>query len=217
MRAFLYDLLGWLRGMPAGAAANLEAISAHADGIMGHDAKHLHERYSPDGVHIDLLHYPPANGRDFHYIITSGMSDLPMLGVAKDSRVELTIALAPEWDISPSGFTNPSTWEPVRLLKTLARYPHTNRVSFAKGDSVPLGEQALLSPMNAVLLMPPVLVPELATPIITQGLEISFLAVYLLHQEELELKLRRFEALLDCFVEHEVAELYDLSRASVHS
>lgn len=145
------------------------------------------------------------------------MSDQPMQGLPKDSRVELTIALAPEWDISPSGFANPSTWEPVRLLKTLARYPHTNRVSFAKGDSVPLGEQPLLSPMNAVLLMPPVLVPELATPLITQGLTISFLAVYLLHQDELELKLTQFEALLHRFAEREVTELYDLSRASVHS
>lgn len=203
--------------MPKTAAANLKAITAHVDGILGQSAQHLHERYSPDNVHIDLLHYPPITSRDFHYLVTSGMSDLPMTASRNADRLELAIALPPEWDMSPLGLQNRATWEPIKLLKILARYPHANRTFFEKGHTIPLGDEKLLSPMNAALLMPPVLIPELVPPLETANVRIRFLAVYLIHRDELDLKLSRFDELLSKFAEAEVTELYDLSRPSVLS
>ncbi len=203
--------------MPKTAAANLKDITAHVDGILGQSAQHLHERYSPDNVHIDLLHYSPNTIRDFHYLVTSGMSDLPMPGARDVDRLELTIALPREWDITPGGLQNPSTWEPIKLLKILARYPHANRTFFEKGHTIPLGDEQLLSPMKVVLLMPPVLIPELASPLETENIRIRFLAVYLIHRDELDLKFSRFDELLAKFAEAEITELYDLSRPSVLS
>jgi hypothetical protein len=203
--------------MPDMAASNLEAICAHVDRVFGQSARHLHERYSPDNVHIDLLHYPPNTQRDFHYLVTSGVSDLAMSGVAQEERLELTMALPAEWDISPTGFQNPSVWEPVKLLKILARYPHTYRTSFAKGHTIPLGEERLLSPMAAALLMPSILVPELTAPLESNGVRIHFLAVYLIHEDELELKLSRVDDLIGRFANIGLTELYDLTRPSVLS
>ena len=203
--------------MPDTAGSNLREICAHVDGVFGQSAQHLHERYSPDHVHIDLLHYPPNNQREFHYLVTSGVSDLAMSGAAPEERLELTIALPAEWDISPKGFQNPLVWEPVKLLKILARYPHGYRTFFAKGHTIPLGEETLLSPMKAALLMPPILVPNLTAPLERNGLRIHFLAVYLIHQDELEQKLSRVDELLARFADVGLTELYDLSRPSVLS
>lgn len=219
MKSALFSVLGWLRGMPDTAGANLEAISRHVDRVLGQSAQHLHERYSPD-IHVDLLHYSPTKVRDFHYVVTSGMSDRAMTNggdAIDDARLELMIALPAEWDVSPQGFKDPATWAPIKLLKSLARYPHANRTFFTKGHSIPLGDDPLISPMKAALLMPPVLVPELGVPLESRGVKIRFLAVYLIHQNELDLKLRRFDELLATFAEREVTELYDLSRPSVLS
>ena len=92
-------------------------------------------------------------------------------------RLELTLALPREWDISPKGLQNPSIWEPIKLLKILARYPHANRTYFEKGHTIPLGDEQLLSPMNAALLMPPVLIPESGRPPRDESVRIQFLAV----------------------------------------
>jgi hypothetical protein len=112
---------------------------------------------------------------------------------------------------------NPSTWEPIKLLKILARYPHASRTFFEKGHTIPLGDEQLLSPLNAALLMPPVLIPDLVPPLETDNVSIRFLAVYLIHRNELDLKFSRFDELLDKFAEANVTELYDLSRPSVLS
>ena len=147
----VWSLMGWLRGMPQGAASNLDAITRFADGIIGQPAQHLHEKYAPD-VHIDLLHYIPTARRDFHYFVTSGMSDHPMpVGGGNAALLELVMALPAHWNVSLDGFRDPATWQPIKLLKMLARYPHANHTFFAKTHTVPLGDEPLLSPMKAVL------------------------------------------------------------------
>jgi hypothetical protein len=211
--------LAALRGMPEGAASHLDAIARHADAILGPSKQHLHERYSPD-LHIDLIHYAPTADRDFHYLLTSGMSDHPMTddGITiSDPLMELMIALPAHWDISAEGFKDPKTFQPVKLLKQLARYPYTNRTYFEKYRTVTIGDQPLLSPMHAVMLMPPVLVPEFREPLeLPNGTHIQFIGVYLLHEDELNLKLEgQLDKLLERFGETELTEIYDITRPSV--
>jgi Suppressor of fused protein (SUFU) len=215
----LLSLMGRLRGLPEAAASNLAAITTHADRIIGAPARHLHERYSP-AVHIDLLHYAPNPDWNFHYIVTSGMSDREMTSDMADGelpRLELVLALPAHWDVSPDGFGQPAAWQPVKLLKVLARYPHVNRTYLAKAHTIGIGDEPMLWPMKAVLLMPPVLIPEFRAPLdLGQGKVIHFLAPYLIHQDELEMKLDgRLDQLLDKFGERQVTELYDLQRPSV--
>ncbi len=215
MKAFLLRALGFLQGMPKDAASHLHVISERADQILGPSTQHLHERYSPD-IHIDLLHYAPSGQRDFHYLLTSGVSDRPAMedGQAVDApRIELAMALPAHWDVSAQGFEDPATWEPLRLLKAIARYGAENGTFLAKYHSIPLGNAPLLSPFAAVLLMPPVLLPELREPIPSREGDIHVLAVYLMHPSELEAKQNgQMDLLFEKFGEHAVSELFDLSR-----
>jgi len=218
-RKFAIRALAALRGAPKGAANHLDAIARHADAVLGPSKQHLHERYSPD-PHIDLIHYAPTAHRDFHYLLTSGMSGHPMTndGIAiSDPLMELTLALPAHWDISAEGFKDPKTFQPVKLLKQLARYPFTNKTYFEKYRTVTIGDRPLLSPMQAVMLMPPVLVPEFREPLnLPNGTHIQFMALYLIHQDELDLKLEgQLEKLFERFGETEMTELYDLARPSV--
>ena len=218
-RKIAISALAALRGMPEGAASHLDFIVRHADAVLGPSKQHLHERYSPD-LHIDLIHYAPTADRDFDYLLTSGMSDHPMTndGIAiSDPLMELMLALPAHWDISAEGFKDPKTFQPVKLLKQLARYPYANKTYFEKYHTVTIGDQHLLSPMQAVMLMPPVLVPEFREPLgLPNGAHIQFMAVYLLHQAELNLKLEgQLDKLFERFGETELTEIYDLTRPSV--
>ena len=158
---------GGLVGSPPNSASNLGKISSHLDDIFGDAGTHLHEIYSPD-IHVDLIHYMPSVKRDFHYIVTSGMSDRPLTNAGDpvdEPYIELALALPASWNVSPAGFKNPATWQPVKMLKMLARYPHNNGTFFADGHSIPAGTEPLVAPMVAILLMPPTLPPELREPL----------------------------------------------------
>jgi hypothetical protein len=65
--------------------------------------------------------------------------------------------------------------------------------------------------MAAALLMPSILVPELTVPLESNGLRIHFLAVYLIHDDELELKLSRPDDLIARFADFGLTELYAIS------
>ena len=81
-------------------------------------------------------------------------------------------------------------WQPVTLLMQLARYPVGYDTFLAKTHTVSQGDVAELAPVMAVLLMPPVLVPELRNPLSpSDGKEIDLVALYLLHQDELDVKI----------------------------
>ncbi|MBY0507288.1 MAG: suppressor of fused domain protein [Bryobacteraceae bacterium] len=64
--------------------------------------------------------------------------------------------------------------------------------------------------------MPPVLVPEFREPLLLPaGERIQFMAIYLLHEDELELKLSGdLDQLFERFGETEVSERFNLSRPS---
>lgn len=208
-----------ISGMPSDAAGNLEAISLRAESALGKVTQVLHEIHSPD-LHVDVLHFAPCTGRDFHYLITSGMSDRAMTdnGVAIDEPFwELTIALPSHWQVNASASKDPALWEPIRLLKELAHYPNWRRTYFAKYHTVGVEDRPLMRPMAAVLFMPPVLVQELRDPVpMGRDREVQFMSLYLLHLDELELKSAgNLDLLFDRFAEREFSELYNLSRPSV--
>ncbi|HKA02503.1 MAG TPA: suppressor of fused domain protein [Candidatus Solibacter sp.] len=218
LKRFLLRALGAVVGLPKGAASHLPAISNHVDSILGEPKQHLHENYSPD-IHVDLMHYAATADRGFQYLVTSGMSDRPMTDggdPVEEPHMELVLALPSDWDISAEGFKNPAVFQPVKLMKQLARYPHANRTYFAKGHTVQIGDEPLLQPMEAVMLMPPLLVPELSEPLVlANGERIRFMGLYLLHEDELKLKLEDVEQLVGFLAEHGIREMYDLKRASV--
>src|SRR5258708_35762983 len=56
---------------------NLERITAHVERHVGPVAQVIHEVDS-QFVHVDILHVPPSNERNYHVLVSSGLTDRPM-------------------------------------------------------------------------------------------------------------------------------------------
>lgn len=201
----------------------LEEISNHIETHLGPIESVFHEIVS-DLVHIDVHWVPPHDGNPFHRLVTSGMSDLPMQVPAEldaPEHLELMVTLPPDWRIEQEAFQDEAWYWPVRLLKTLARFPHKYRTWLGWGHSMPNGDPSEPYAPNTnlcgALLLPAVSAPEeFATLNIDAEKEIHFLAVVPLYREEMELKLRKgSDALLEKFGAHDVSDVIDPSRRNV--
>src|SRR5271168_4489510 len=87
---------------------HLEPITAHVERHVGPVARVIHETAS-QFVHVDILHVPPSAKRDFHVLVTSGLSDRPMNAPqgSEDCRyAELYVCLPASWPLALPNFSN---------------------------------------------------------------------------------------------------------------
>jgi hypothetical protein len=87
--------------IPVGDPASIEAIKRHIEAHLGKIDSVFHELVS-DLVHLDVHLIKPAAGRDFHTLVTSGMSDRPMSvpeGAEEYRYSELLIGLPQDWPV----------------------------------------------------------------------------------------------------------------------
>lgn len=201
----------------------LEEISAHIQAHLGPIESVFHEIVS-DLVHIDVHWVPPNEANPFHRLVTSGMSDLPMqVPTELDGlkHLELMVTLPPDWRVEQEAFQDEAWYWPVRLLKTLARFPHKYRTWLGWGHSMPNGDPAEPYAANTglcgAILLPAVTAPEeFAALDIDSEKRIHFLAVVPLYREEMELKLRKgSDALLEKFGAHDISDAIDPARKNV--
>ena len=220
-------------GAPLGDPAFLFGDPALIDDVTRHLEAHLgpveivyHELVS-QYAHIDVHHFPPRGGRDFHVLATSGMSERPMRvpdELTADWRfAELLVNLPADWQISEQAFKDDQFYWPVRLLKTLARLPHVYSTWLGYAHSIPNGEPAepyaSTTRLCAAMIVPPL---SLGEPIHrlerASGQVIRFWNVLPLHSDELAFKLRKgADALFDRLDAASVADIIDPSRPSVMS
>ncbi len=215
------------RGLePAGGGCSetIDAVDRHLTEHVGPVETVFHEIVS-DLVHIDIHVVPADEGRPFHALMTSGMSDRPMhvpaeVAASVPPYAELMILLPPDWPLDQASWQDERFYWPVRHLKVLARLPHEYDTWLGVWHSVPNGDPpqpfAGGTAFCASMLAPPmVLPPEFRTIHTEDGREISVLAVIPLLPDELKIKLERgVDALLDGFDAHGVNELFDPARRS---
>lgn len=201
----------------------IEQISAHIEKYVGEVDSVLHEIIS-DTVHIDIHHVPPTEEKPFHFLITSGMSDLPMKvnGDPDDlAYAELMVVLPSWWEISSESFADEGWYWPFRQLKFLARFPHKYDSWFGYGHTIPNGDPAEPfaenTKLDGVILLNPCHVPdEFLTLTIDEHKTIEFLAVVPLYPEEMNFKLRNgVDALLDKLIDNRVSDLIVIDRKNV--
>jgi predicted Zn finger-like uncharacterized protein len=206
-----------------GCEEEIEQISAHLEKHLGKVEMVFHEIVS-DLVHLDVHWIAPTLERDFHTFVTSGMSDRPMSvpeGADELRYAELLISLPSDWPISMEAFEDERNYWPIRWLKQLARLPHEYETWLGVGHTVPNGDPPEpFSPDTKLccwLLMPPLLVPEEFSPLVTsEEKTVHFYAIVPLYNEEVNFKLKRgLEALIDPLSRAEVSELLDLGRKNV--
>jgi len=215
------------RGLePAGGDPELvEAISDHLDRYFGvhDDAIVLHEMVS-DLVHVDVHIVPPEGERSWTTLVTSGMAERPMTvpeGLEDHRHAELVLALPADWPLDQASYVDEANYWPVRLLKQLARLPHEFETYLGYGHTIPNGDPpepyAETTSLCCACILPPLLTPEgferLETP---DGRTIHFYALIPLHEDEMNLKLKKgADALMDRFDAAGVTELLDPRRPSV--
>jgi hypothetical protein len=201
----------------------IEEISAHIEKYVGKIDTVLHELIS-DTVHIDIHHVLPTKEKPLHFLITSGMSDLPMT-VSRDPAVlkyaELMVVLPQSWQISSESFNEERWYWPVRQLKFLARFPHKYNSWFGFGHTIPNGNPAEPFAENTqldgvILLAPAQVSSDFLTLKIDENKTIEFLVIVPLYREEMDFKLRKgTDALLDKLIESGINDIISIDRENV--
>lgn len=199
----------------------LEQITNHIAKYVGEPEWVMHELVSPT-VHIDVHVVAPTKSRNFQTLITSGMSDKPMMKapVEEFRFAELVMALPPNWKLDDASIYDEKYYWPVRLLKQFARFPHEFNTwiwgahTISNGDPpVPFAEDTR---MNGVLLSSPILFEdEFRLLEISANKKVHFLSLIPLYPEEMKCKLEHgTEALYQLFDQNGISELLDPQRPS---
>ena len=200
-------------------------IVAHIEHHVGPVASVLSE-YQSQYVHLDIACVPPSPDRDFHTLVTCGMSDRAMTvpeGMERAALAELYLCLPPDWPISNEAFRDEKAYWPVRLLRSLARMPHETEsyvsVTHTISHGAPPEPYAENTALCAAFLNGPILLPKDFRSLELEedaGARINFYSVIPLHAGELEFKVREgSQELMGCFEQAgDVSELLDPGRKS---
>jgi hypothetical protein len=188
-------------------------------GPVGHVHFELVSRY----VHVDVLHVPPNPARDFHTLVTVGMSARPMhppREAAGCRYAELVLMLPPDWPVGEAMYESEACGWPFAALIELARLPHENREWMWSGHSVSDAEPNPLdasTELCAWLLVCPGSLPSGFHRLeIPGGDPIWFFGLMPLYREELELNFDVGpDALHALFAVHGVTPVLDLQRPNV--
>ncbi len=209
--------------LATGDEETIDAISDHIERHIGPAPMVFHELVS-DLVHIDVHHVPPDADRDFHTLITSGMSDRPMTvpeGAEAYRFAELVLCLPEEWPVTMEAFKDDRNYWPVRLLKELARLPHEYDTWLGVGHTVPNGGDQPTAYAKNTRLTCALIVPavpfgrdfrELEMP---DGRIINFYVVWPLLPEEVAFKMKHgYDKLVNRMLDAGVTDIIDVDRRS---
>jgi hypothetical protein len=199
----------------------IEAVDAHIAQHIAPVDTVFHEIISPD-LHIDVHHVRPDRDRRFHTLITSGMSERPMSTgeeAAEFRFAELAILLEPTWPIEHSKFSDENVYWPIRLLKTVARFPFEVGTWVGMGHSIaaanPPEPMAPATELSSAILLPPLSLGEgfMRMPR-GDGAVTYFWTIVPLYTEELALKLEKgTDALMDALDAAGVDDIVRQTRA----
>lgn len=218
----------------SGDLDTIKAVEAHIERYLGRASGVLHEIVS-DKVHIDVHVVSPSEEFPFYTLVTSGMSDRPMLTPEGASLAdappyaELCILLPPDWPLPGPGdgrsttelFADEAVYWPVRWLKTLARLPHEYHTWLGFGHTVPNGEEAAPfadnTRLGCLLLVTAISLPEEFQQLrVGPTKTIQFYTLCPLYPEEMVLKMNEGAgALFELFEAADLSDVVDLHRPNV--
>lgn len=195
----------------------MAAIESHVQSHVGGDYSVLHEIVS-EGVHVDVLLFPPTSTRRSVVLCTMGASAMEMTvpdGWEYPRRIELMAVLPADWPIHKldsmtdaaggvaEGDAATERWYwPIRLLKQLAHLPSMYETMLWWGHTVPNGDPPEPFADNTRLCCASLVCPEafgesMATTVIggvpllkKTRKEVVFFAIAPLFPEEVDRKLK---------------------------
>jgi hypothetical protein len=178
--------------------------------------------------YIDLLHIDPTESRPFHYLVTSGMSDLAMKVPAEEGFeeyrfIELVLALPASWPMEPAALAKPEHFWPIGWLRRLARFPHDTGQWLGWGHTIPVLDPPRPFVKGSCLTTFLIARPRLVDPLfwtLSLGPEktgaertIHFFGLFTISESELQFKLDQgTDLLLEHLHQAGACELLDLYR-----
>jgi hypothetical protein len=199
-------------------------VSAHVERTIGPIHVVWHETAS-EHVHVDVHHVLPTSAHPFHVLITSGMSERPMIAPPQIGehlrRAELLLLLPPDWPLDEEAVRGERYSWPMRWLRTLAAYPHQSRTWLGYGHTVPNGDPArpfaVGTKLAGMLLLQPLSLGEEVRRLErASGDVVNFFLLFPLYAEELDLKVAKgLDTLLERFAAARVTDIIDAHRPNV--
>lgn len=201
----------------------MQRIEKHIVTHVGIHEEVYHEIIS-ETIHVDIYPVMAGEGRNYHTLVTSGMSTLPMNTPQEYGELkyaELAAILPEDWPMNDEAFKDERYYWPVRALKFLARFPHEYRTWLAYGHTIPNGNPpkpyANNTKLNSILILPSITLPrEFQHLTISPAKKINFYTIVPLYEEEVKYKLKYgVEKLLELFDDKEVTDMIRIDRPNV--
>jgi len=207
-----------------GVCRSFYEIAAHVERWVG-PIEHVHHDLASEHVHIDVFHVPPNPKREFHTLVTAGMSARPMKPPAEAAEcrlVELVLTLPRDWSAGPAMYGSAAHAWPLEGMIDLARLPHASGEWIWGGHSVADADPRPFHSSTALcawLVACPMGLPaEFHFLRLPDGERIAFFALLPLYREELALKLHAgVDALLDRFRARRLSDVIDPKRPNLAS
>jgi hypothetical protein len=201
------------------ADTSVAQIHAHIERHIGKIGRVFSDTEADD-LRIDIYHVAPVESRNYHTLVTAGMSRRAMQVPAEmdaPQHLELMMTLPVSWKVGNEA----QRWHwPILQLQYLARYPHDYRTWLGWGHAIPNGEPPRPFADNTQLcgatLVPSLLVPRAFYELVTSDRQIAFFSVVPLYREELELREREgMETLFTQLLEHDINDVVNPRRRNV--
>ncbi|MBP1177715.1 hypothetical protein JOE49_004967 [Paenibacillus sp. PvR133] len=174
-----------------------------------------------ESLNINLIIFRANEQRDYHTIITSGMSLLPAQ-VSEDNKdweyTELIMYLPTSWPVAKEDIKDFKDYWPFGWLRKLGKFPNERSTWFCYGDTIPNGDPpepiANNNDFTCMLLLPPIREDEgFSSLMLSEDKTIQFLVVFPIYQEEMKYQLSQgFGALLEKFDEYNVNDIVKVNR-----
>lgn len=197
------------------------AFDQHIDQFFDNNEVVVWADKRDDELRIDVYHIKPSSDRNFHLLLTCGMSRQPMNvpeGSEQMKYAELAAILPEDWDLTPEGMKSLNNYWPVLWLKNLARIPQQYNTWLSYGHSIPNGDPSkpiANTPYEGFLIMDSVTMSEDFQEVKVGNESLYIFTIVPVFKEEMHLKLEKgMDALLDAFSEAEIPDWIFPSRHS---
>ena len=205
---------------PEGTKDSVEIIDRHLAQFFDLDEiMVLHEKDNARHP-SDLFIVQPNKDRDYHLLLTCGMSNFPMkvpeyFNCLK--HAEIMMLLPRDWPLNYEALSDEAYYWPVRAILQLSKYPRLNNTWLGFGHTVPLDQSR--NPghrFDSLLLLESIHLSEDFTYTEKGEKEIHFYSAFPIYKEEREFKLKHgTDKLLDLFERYDIEEIMDVNRRRV--
>lgn len=198
-------------------------MQAHLERGLGPSSGRIFE-IIPDGMRLDIMVFPPRDARKDWVFVTAGMGAREMPGLRPEdragfARAELMLTLGDAQARAATGDTpGDADWAPIKMLKSLARWPHTSGMFVHATQTVDISAFRIGFGMpenfNAVMFLPPPSFDgDLFRVPLSNGQTLNVYCPVPLYPGELQVKLDKgVDALFDILDPTGVCERFDPKR-----